>query len=61
MVKFLTGVPQGSILGPLFIIYINDLPLHVRTDDVDLDLYVDDTTIMTAAPICSIQTDLEIR
>ena len=50
----------GSILGPLLlIIYLNDLPQHVSTDDVDLDLYADDTTIMTAAPICSVQTDLE--
>ena len=28
-------------------------------DDVDLDLYADDTTIMTSAPNCSIQTDIE--
>jgi len=38
------GVPRGSVLGPLFLLHINDLPVNIH--DANLVMFADDTNVL---------------
>lgn len=59
------GIPQGSIIGPLFfILYINDLPTIISENSTHLINYADDTNLLIRGKVFSElikQCDIEIQ
>ena len=41
------GVLLGSIFGPLFFLFVNDMPLNLNNSNTDI--YADDTTLSLSA------------
>ena len=57
------GVPQGSILGPLFfVLYVNDVISISKENDARIMLYADDTVIyFSHSSVQELQCQLERR
>ena len=58
--KIVSGVPQGSVLGPfLFRLYLNDI--HLCIGNCTMAMFADDTTILSSKRkgLCSIQSDMD--
>ena len=59
-INFISGMPQGSVLGPLlFLSYVNDI---WRNNESNIQLFADDCVIyrkiMDSSDIDKLQTDL---